>query len=47
MRLDTIFTMASENECLIYPPMIHPDGIERVLVLRLAKDRRGELSIEE
>lgn len=47
MHLDTIFTMLSENECLIYPPMIAPEGIERVHVLRLEKGKDGALQIEE
>ena len=28
MHLDTVFTMISENECLVYGPMILPDGAE-------------------
>ncbi len=28
MHLDTVFTMISQNECLVYGPMILPDGAE-------------------
>jgi arginine deiminase len=28
MHLDTVFTMVSQNECLVYGPMILPDGAE-------------------
>ena len=35
MHLDTIFTMLSENECLVYQPMIMPDGVEQVRVIKI------------
>ncbi len=47
MHLDTIFTMLSEQECLIYPPMVAPEGIERVGVIRLEKGQNGALQIKE
>ncbi len=48
MHLDTIFTMLSEDECLIYPPMIDPTGIERVRVVRLTRAGTGKrFEIEE
>ncbi len=28
MHLDTVFTMISQDECLVYGPMILPDGAE-------------------
>lgn len=47
MHLDTIFTMISEDECLIYPPMILPEGIEQVKVLRLTLNpKTGEIETE-
>ncbi len=42
MHLDTIFTMLSEDECLVYQPMIVPEGIEQVRVVRLTADRDPE-----
>jgi arginine deiminase len=34
MHLDTVFTMISKDECLIYAPMILPDGAEEADVYR-------------
>ncbi|HEU5250906.1 MAG TPA: arginine deiminase family protein [Thermoanaerobaculia bacterium] len=34
MHLDTVFTMISNDECLIYAPMILPDGAEEADVYR-------------
>lgn len=35
IHLDTIFTLISQDECLIYPPLILPRGEQRVRVVRL------------
>ena len=34
MHLDTVFTMISKDECLVYAPMILPDGAEEADVYR-------------
>ena len=34
MHLDTVFTMISQEECLVYAPMIFPDGAEEADVYR-------------
>ena len=34
MHLDTVFTMISRDECLVYAPMIFPDGAEEADVYR-------------
>jgi arginine deiminase len=34
MHLDTVFTMISQDECLVYAPMIFPDGAEEADVYR-------------
>lgn len=39
MHLDTVFTQISEHECLVYPPMFMPDGVELLPVVK--KDLRG------
>lgn len=39
IHLDTIFTLISQDECLIYPPLILPRGEQRVRVVRI--DLRG------
>jgi arginine deiminase len=39
MHLDTVFTMISRNEALIYPPMFEPDGYLLLPVVK--KDVRG------
>lgn len=39
MHLDTVFTQISDDECLIYPPMFMPDGVELLPVIK--KDLRG------
>lgn len=45
MHLDTVFSMVSPNECLVYPPMFLSDGAELLPVIR--KDlRRGHVHSE-
>lgn len=39
MHLDTVFTQLSEGECLVYPPMFAPGGVELLPVVR--KDLTG------
>lgn len=39
MHLDTIFTMLSEDECLVHQPMIMPEGVEQVQVIRITANR--------
>jgi arginine deiminase len=39
MHLDTVFTQISPDECLAYPPMFMPDGVELLSVVK--KDLRG------
>jgi arginine deiminase len=39
MHLDTVFTMISREECLIYAPMILPDGAEEADVYRCDLER--------
>ncbi len=39
MHLDTVFTQISATECLAYPPMFMPDGVELLPVVK--KDLRG------
>jgi arginine deiminase len=41
MHLDTVFTMISRDECLIYAPMILPDGAEEADVYQCDLTRRG------
>jgi arginine deiminase len=43
MHLDTIFTMISETECLVYPPMILPEGTEQVKVIKMTKTDSGAI----
>src|SRR6266511_4945849 len=40
MHLDTVFTMISREECLVYAPMIFPDGAEEADVYRCDLTRR-------
>jgi len=40
MHLDTVFTMISQDECLVYAPMIFPDGAEEADVYRCDLTRR-------
>lgn len=47
MHLDTIFTMLSENEVLIYPPMIEPQGIDQVQVVRYQRNSNRLQAREE
>jgi arginine deiminase len=35
MHLDTVFTFTSRNECLIYPPVILPDGSQAAAIYAL------------
>lgn len=41
MHLDTVFTMISREECLVYAPMILPDGAEEADVYQCDLTRRG------
>src|SRR5439155_2893851 len=43
MHLDTIFTLLSRDECLVYPPLILPGGGEQVGIVRLSRDGHGVL----
>jgi arginine deiminase len=40
MHLDTIFTMVSRNECLLYPPMVLPGGAEEADVYEVDLTKR-------
>ena len=40
MHLDTVFTFTSRNECLIYPPVILPDGSQAAKVTSIDLTRR-------
>jgi arginine deiminase len=40
MHLDTVFTMISQDECLVYAPMILPDGAEEADVYECDLTRR-------
>ena len=40
MHLDTVFTFTSRNECLIYPPVILPDGSQAAKVSSIDLTRR-------
>ena len=40
MHLDTVFTMISREECLVYAPMIFPDGAEEADVYQCDLTRR-------
>jgi arginine deiminase len=40
MHLDTVFTMISKEECLVYAPMILPDGAEEADVYQCDLTRR-------
>src|ERR1051326_6138673 len=40
MHLDTVFTFISRNECLIYPPVILPGGVEAAKVTTLDLTQR-------
>ena len=41
MHLDTVFTFTSRNECLIYPPVILPDGGQAATVTKIDLTRRS------
>jgi arginine deiminase len=43
MHLDTIFTILSHDECLVYPPLILPGGGQQVGIVRLSRNGRGDL----
>jgi arginine deiminase len=45
MHLDTIFTILSHDECLVYPPLILPGGGEQVGIVRLSRDPHGALRV--
>lgn len=47
IHLDTVFTMISEQECLLYPPMVQQGGIEQMQVVRASRDGEGHILIEE
>ena len=41
MHLDTVFTFTSRNECLIYPPVILPDGDQAATVTKVDLMKRS------
>jgi len=47
MHLDTVFTFVSRNECLIYPPVILPGGVEAAKVTTLDLTQRTLKSEEQ
>jgi len=47
MHLDTVFTFISRNECLIYPPVILPGGVEAAKVTTLDLTQRTLKSEEQ
>jgi len=47
MHLDTVFTFISRNECLIYPPVILPGGVEAAKVTTLDLTQRTMKSEEQ
>lgn len=47
MHLDTVFTFISRNECLIYPPVILPGGVEAAKVTTIDLTRRTHKTEEQ
>jgi arginine deiminase len=46
MHLDTIFTMLSQDDLLVYPPLIMPGGGEQVGIVRISIGRDGSTSLK-
>lgn len=46
MHLDTIFTMLSHDDLLVYPPLIMPGGGEQVGIVRISIGRDGSTSLK-
>ena len=46
MHLDTIFTMLSKDDLLVYPPLIMPGGGEQVGVVRITINRDGTTRLQ-
>lgn len=47
MHLDTIFTMLSRDDLLVYPPLIMPGGGEQVGIVRVSIGRDGSTSLRQ
>jgi arginine deiminase len=45
MHLDTIFIMISEDECLVYQPMIMPEGVEQLRVIKIMPRRSESVEV--
>lgn len=46
MHLDTIFTMLSQEDVLVYPPLIMPGGGEQVGIVRITIGRDGSTRLQ-
>jgi arginine deiminase len=46
MHLDTIFTMMSKEDVMVYPPLIMPGGGEQVGIVRIRIERDGSTQLE-
>ena len=46
MHLDTIFTMLSHDDLLVYPPLIMPGGGEQVGIVRVTISTSGETKLQ-
>jgi arginine deiminase len=46
MHLDTIFTMLSQDDVLVYPPLIMPGGGEQVGIVRISIGRDGSTRLK-
>ena len=46
MHLDTIFTMLSQDDFLVYPPLIMPGGGEQVGIVRISIGRDGSTRLQ-
>jgi arginine deiminase len=42
MHLDTVFTLADRDVCVVYPPLLTPGDPEESQVLRISRDSSGE-----
>ncbi|HET6313580.1 MAG TPA: arginine deiminase family protein, partial [Chloroflexia bacterium] len=47
MHLDTIFTMMSHEDLLVYPPLILPGGGEQVGIVRIKVGRDGTTQLQQ
>jgi arginine deiminase len=46
MHLDTIFTMLSHDDLMVYPPLIMPGGGEQVGIVRITINHDGTTSLQ-